>query len=240
MLNNLSSFDLDASDLAWANEHTLIVKKWNWDYSKSHAFQRYALELVQENPIRILICCSHPHVLTNGRGLQKARKGEEKPDLVEFNAEDYPNLPFELFKIERGGGLTFHHPGQFIFYPIVKLNPERLSLSQMTDEIFQISIDVLGTLGVQGLHHSKKLLGLWCNHQKLASMGIAIEKLTTFHGMALNLFQDDKMKQALSTLNPCGLSASTYTSAQELHELPPNAREIFTNEFLTRILHAWK
>ena len=236
----LSDFDLNTSDVTELDERTLVIKKWNWEYSLAHKFQRHALEVVQNTPnLRILICCNHPEVLTNGRGLQKPRKGEEL-NLVAFNPSEHTNLPYPLFQIERGGGLTFHHPGQFIFYPIVKLNPKSLSLSLMIDQIFDFSIDVLKTWDVNGLNHENKLLGLWHENQKIASMGIAIEKLTTFHGMALNIIDNPNMKMALTRLNPCGLTAETYTAVEKLTHLPANPIDAFTESFLKRIKDEWK
>lgn len=236
----LKEYDLLESDIVNLDERTVVVTKWNWAYLNSHAFQRAALALVQETPnLRILICCNHPEVLTNGRGLQKPRKGESL-NLVEFKPDDHPHLPYPFFQIERGGGLTFHHPGQFIFYPIVKLNPKTLSLSHMIDQIFDISIDVLKSWGLEGLNHENKLLGLWHTERKLASMGIAIEKLTTFHGMALNLQENTEMIQALKKLNPCGLTAETYTAVEKIIDLPLNFLDKFQKQFLQRIRHEWK
>lgn len=237
---NLSDFDLKDSDLISLDERTVVVTKWNWDYGLAHKFQRASLALVQETPnLRILICCNHPEVLTNGRGLQKPRKGEVL-ELVEFRPEEHRSLPFPLYQIERGGGLTFHHPGQFIFYPIVKLNPKSLSLSLMIDQIFDFTIDILNSWGVKNLDHENKLLGIWQGNKKLASMGIAIEKLTTFHGMALNLLENPNMKKALATLNPCGLNAQTYTSVEALAEIPSTPLESFREQFLDRIKNEWK
>lgn len=236
----LSDFSLEDRDLSELDERTIVVTKWEWEYSLAHKFQRAALELVQTTPgLRILITCSHPEVLTNGRGLQKPRKGEVL-NLVPFNPQEHKELPYPLFQIERGGGLTFHHPGQFIFYPIVKLNPATLSLSHMIDQIFDISIDVLKGWGIEGLSHENKLLGLWYGEKKVASMGIAIEKLTTFHGMALNILENQNMRSALRTLNPCGLTADTYTSVEALTTLPSNPLDIFREQFLQRIRHEWK
>jgi lipoate-protein ligase B len=233
-------YALKDSDLLELDSRTIVVTKWNWEYSIAHKFQRKALELVQNTPqLRILICCSHPEVLTNGRGLQKPRKGEEL-DLVEFNPKDHAHLPYPLFQVERGGGLTFHHPGQFIFYPILKLNPASLSLSRMIDEIFDFSIEVLKDWGVEGLHHENKLLGLWQQDKKIASMGIAIEKLTTFHGMALNITENIDMIRAMGKLNPCGLKAETYTAVEKLTRLPKDSLSKFQQEFLRRIQHEWK
>lgn len=237
---NIDDYGLKESDLQNLDERTVVVTKWNWEYGIAHKFQRASLEIVQNTPnLRILICTSHPEVLTNGRGLQKPRKGEVL-ELKEFNPADHKQLPFPLFQVERGGGLTFHHPGQFIFYPIVKLNPKSLSLSLMIDQIFDFSIDVLKSWDVHHLNHENKLLGLWHGQQKVASMGIAIEKLTTFHGMALNILENKNMKTALSTLNPCGLNAETYTSIEALTSLPGNPLQAFQEQFLQRIRHEWK
>ena len=107
---NIAEFGLTEKDLHNLDERTVIVTKWNWDYGLAHKFQRAALTLVQDtNNLRILICTSHPEVLTNGRGLQKPRKGEVL-NLVEFNPADHSSLPYPLYQVERGGGLTFHHP----------------------------------------------------------------------------------------------------------------------------------
>ena len=237
---DLNDFDLDLTNLSWLNEKTLVVKKWNWPYSPAHRFQKRAVKLVAETPgLKILIATSHPHVLTNGRGLQKPRKGEEL-QLIDFKPENYPALPFPLHQIERGGGLTFHHPGQFIFYPITRLNPQTLSLSKMIDEIFDFSIEILQDWGVKDLGHQNKLLGLWWkNDKKMASMGIAIEKLITFHGMALNMHQDPQMKSALALLNPCGLSSDIYTAVEEHISLPPNALDKFYDEFIVKVANGW-
>lgn len=237
---NLSAFSLSESDLSWLDERTLVVRRWSWDYATAHEFQRTCVGLLQEQPrLRVLICCSHPRVFTNGRGLQKPRKGEVL-ELKEFNPADRDKLPYPFFQIERGGGLTFHHPGQFIFYPIVKLDPRSLSLSRMTDEIFDFSGEVLESWGIEGISHAHTLMGLWREGKKLASMGIAIERLTTFHGMALNIYKDEEMKRSLQQVNPCGLDAQIYAAAEELTTLPANALDVFADAFLEKVAHAWK
>ncbi len=235
-----AEYALTSSSFEDLDHRTVVVTKWDWDYQLAHGFQRRALELVQQTPqLRILLCCSHPEVLTYGRGLQRPRKGESL-DLVDFDVKAHAHLPYPFHQIERGGGLTFHHPGQFVFYPVLKLNPSALSLSRMIDEIFDFSIEVLRDWGIEGLHHQHKLLGLWHQDRKVASMGIAIEKLTTFHGMALNLRENSEMIRAISTLNPCGLTAETYTAVENLLQVPPAAHEKFRAEFLQRIKHEWK
>ncbi|MBA2403716.1 MAG: lipoyl(octanoyl) transferase LipB [Bdellovibrionales bacterium] len=237
---NLSEFQLDQTNIQELNERTLVVRKWNWEYGMAHKFQRKCLELLEDAPhTRIIICCSHPRIFTNGRGLQKPKKGETL-NLVEFDKSQANSLPYPFYQIERGGGLTFHHPGQMIIYPIVRLNPKNLSLSTMINDLFDLTIASLKDWGLEGLNHENKLLGLWYGDKKLASMGIAIEKLTTFHGMALNFFKDDEMKQALNAVNPCGLNAETYTSVEELINLKNRTLDNFADLFLRRLSHAWK
>lgn len=237
---SLNEFGLDESNIHELNGRTILIKKWNWDYGLAHKFQRRCLELLDEMPqTRFLICCSHPRVFTNGRGLQKPKKGETL-NLVDFNPALASTLPYPFYQIERGGGLTFHHPAQMIIYPIVRLNPKTLSLSSMIDKLFDEAIDVLKDWGLTGLSHENKLLGLWFGEKKLASMGIAIEKLTTFHGMALNFYRDDEMKLALMRVNPCGLNAETYTSVEELMDLKGKTLDEFADLYLRRLSHAWQ
>ena len=235
-----NDFELEPSDISKLNERTLLIKKWNWDYELAHNFQRHCLTLLDKNPsLRLVICCSHPRVFTHGRGLQRPKKGETL-ELVDFDKSLSGSLPFPYFQIERGGGLTFHHPGQMIIYPILRLNPKTLSLSSMIDTLLDTAIEILQEWGITNLSHTNKLLGLWHGEKKLASMGIAIEKLTTFHGMALNFYQDEEMKKALMKLNPCGLKAETYTSVEEIMNLQDKNLEVFSNTFLRRISYAWK
>lgn len=237
---NLNKYDLDESHISKLNEKTILIQKWNWDYQLSHEFQRHCLTFLDESPqTRIIICCSHPRVFTYGRGLQKPKKGETF-NLVEFDKTQAQKLPFPFFQIERGGGLTFHHPGQMIIYPIVRLNPTTLSLSQMINQLFDTAMLELQDWGLTGLSHENKLLGLWYGDKKLASMGIAIEKLTTFHGMALNFYHDQEMRLALQAVNPCGLGADTYTSVEELIELKNKKLGEFAENYLRRLSHAWK
>ena len=236
----LSDFSLGYSNISELNERTILVKKWDWDYAMAHKFQRKCLELLNSMPqTRIIICCSHPRVFTNGRGLQKPKKGEVL-NLVEFDSSLANSLPFPFYQIERGGGLTFHHPGQMIIYPIVRLNPKTLSLSSLMNDLFNFAIDSLKEWGLDDLTHESKLLGLWHGKRKLASMGIAIEKLTTFHGMALNFLKDEEMKHALNVLNPCGLNAETYTSVEELINIKDMTLDNFADAFLRRLSYAWK
>lgn len=241
MLNqlNLNNYGLTTDNLSSFDERTTLVKKWNWDYELALQFQKDCVALLQENAQqRVLIACNHPNLFTNGRGLQKAKKGQSF-DLVDFDPALASLMPYPVHQITRGGGLTFHHPGQYIFYPIVKLNPKTLSLSKMIDDILLCAKETLESWSVDNLSTENELLGLWRGKNKLASMGIAIERLTTFHGMALNIYKNDEMKAAMRSLNPCGLNPETYLSVEEIRPLDQNALKEFHSGFIQRLKHAW-
>ena len=191
---------------------TTIVSKWNWDYSDALEAQKKCLQFVRENrAARILICCSHPHVFTVGRGLQKG-KTEELKALVDFDMGMVKQLSFPVHKINRGGGLTFHYPGQWIIYPIVNLNNPDFNLKTLTYWLLEkVKVVIEKEFSLHGLDYDRPLLGLWCGRTKVASVGIGVEHFVTYHGLALNLTRDAFMFKELSRINPCGLSALSYS-----------------------------
>jgi lipoyl(octanoyl) transferase len=152
------------------------------------------------------ICCSHPPVFTLGRGLQK-KTGQE---LIEFDATKI-DLPHSLFTIKRGGGLTFHHPGQFIFYAIVNLNRKNWNLKFHYDFLLKNTQRVLQSFGLETFC-SITPAGLWKDSRKLASIGVGVEHFVTSHGLALNLSFSEADKNSLELTHPCGLDASLYKS----------------------------
>ncbi len=209
---------------------------WDWDYEAAWEFQKQTAQRVRETGEKWLIACSHPDVLTNGRGLQKPKKGQAF-ELEDFKPTPGMDLPVPLFQIERGGGLTFHHPGQLILYPIVKLHPQRLGLSTLVDRLL---ISVKGALeerGIYGLEHERDLLGLWQGPKKLASVGIAVDRMVTQHGLALNVSRFEDLKQKLTRFSPCGMSFSTYTSVEEVTGRPLGPADLLT-EVTQRFFHA--
>jgi lipoyl(octanoyl) transferase len=160
----------------------------------------------QEQPeYAFLISCSHPLLLTMGRGLQKKTEKELTPFQPENRIQTHP-----LFHINRGGGVTLHHPGQFIFYPILNLNFFRISMnkvllallhemSKTINEIFELDTEV-----------RLDPLGLWIGDNKLASAGIGLNRWVTQHGIALNLEFNSNALKALSSIAPCGLQSTEY------------------------------
>lgn len=227
---------LDLKQFENPDENFYILKRWNWDYVEAERFQQECVLFVNDNPqISILIICSHNSCFTLGRGLQKLKE-ESEIQLVDF--DNGVNLIYPLQHIKRGGGLTFHYPGQFVFYPIINLTFHRIGVHDFMSMIMDLSKSLLEDMF--NLYHFKKrndLLGLWFDNSdylaKVASIGFAVSKFNTYHGMALNFFNDKEMFEALRELHPCGIPGSIYLDIESIYQnrLTLADREIFATNF---------
>lgn len=214
---------------AQLEENRFLISKFLWPYEEAHSFQKKALNILKESKnLEIFISTSHPHCFTLGRGLQK-KKGKVIHGLVEFNSEI--TLPFPVHHIERGGGLTFHYPGQWVLYPLVNLTAKAWTLPKLISWILEASQKILSTYSSEKIEvRLEEKTGLWVGEKKIGSLGFALERFITFHGFALNLAYDEKMFHALTNIYPCGFSGNTYHSLDHFSskKLPPqNFEKLF-------------
>lgn len=209
-------------------DNIYVLKKDHWDYSGIEDFQITCVSHVKENPKDILlIFCNHNHCFTLGRGLQKIST-EKNIDLIDFQ-EDTP-LNYPLYKLKRGGGLTFHYPGQIVFYPILNLTHHHVNVYDLMISILRMTKKSLEALfGIEGLEVDTTLLGLWkksnLENKKVASIGLAVTRFITYHGLALNLFFDENIFNELKNVHPCGLPGNTYSSIEEILLRPISKEE---------------
>jgi len=183
---------------------------------------------------KLFIFTSHPHLFTLGRGLQKSKSDDTKA-LIHFDESMEKKLTFPLYKIKRGGGLTFHYPGQWIMYPIVNLNHPGHSLKDLIYYMLEnVKITIEQNYSISGLDYNRSLLGLWLGEHKLASVGIEIKKFITLHGLALNVKKDQAMFGELKKVNPCGLSSDVYRCMEDYLPDEVNLAD-FTKKFLKTI-----
>lgn len=218
------------------SETIYVLKKWSWDYSEAEHFQQLCVDYVRTHPrICLLIVCSHPHAFTLGRGLQKMKEGELP--LVDFDPS--LSLPYPLHHIKRGGGLTFHYPGQFVFYPVMNLTYYKMGVFDLMLKVLALTQKTIEEqFSMTGLQVRRDLLGLWYQNEfskaKIASIGVAASRFITYHGLALNFFDDEKMFLALESIHPCGLPGNLYRSLELLNcrVFDPEERETFSSSFL--------
>lgn len=121
----------------------------------------------------------------------------------------------ELLRIERGGDITFHGPGQVIMYPIIDLERHGLGVKKYINLLEEAVISLLGEYGIKG-ERVEGATGVWIdkgkvNERKICAIGVKISRGVTMHGLALNVNTD---LDAFSAINPCGFTDKGVTSMQ--------------------------
>ena len=140
-----------------------------------------------------LLLVEHAPVVTRGR---RSPEG------------DTADVPFPVVTIGRGGEATYHGPGQLVAYPIVHLPEGRRDLHRYLRDLEGVVIDALAELGAEGRREDGKT-GVWAGEHKICSIGVAVRRWVTWHGLALNVTTD---LAAFRSFAPCGLSADVMTN----------------------------
>lgn len=190
-------------------------------YREASEFQMKLVDLRAKNEIEdTLLFLEHEPVITRGRGLQFTGASRERhmPAPVMLP----PGVSFA--ESERGGDLTYHGPGQLVVYPIFKLDGEGFSprhdVAGFLRGLEGVFIDELASLGLQA-EARESATGVWVGGRKVASIGIAVRRWVTWHGLAINVVNDLKPFHLIS---PCGFAPEVMTRLADL--LP----EKFTGE----------
>ena len=150
-----------------------------------------------------LILVEHLPVITLG--------ASAKDGGVLASPETLRELGVELVKIDRGGEATYHGPGQIVAYPIVNLRDAGVDVHGYLRLLEDAVIDTLSDYGLEGIRHG--LAGVWVGNRKVCSIGIAVRRWVTYHGLALNVAPN---LSHFSLIKPCGLDAARITSMQAL------------------------
>jgi lipoyl(octanoyl) transferase len=157
-----------------------------------------------------LLLVEHFPVYTIGRG------GDESNLLA--SPERLRDIGAELVRVDRGGDITFHGPGQLVAYPIVELK-DPLDLRRYVRTLEAAVIETAARFGVEGTH-LKGHPGIWVDgERKLAAIGVRVRRGVTTHGLALNVNTDLRW---FDEMIPCGIHNKGVTSlAKELGHRPP-------------------
>ncbi len=147
-----------------------------------------------------VLLVEHPAVITLG-----ARQSRNK---LLVGPEYLQEKGIDVVSIRRGGGATAHNPGQLVFYPILNIEQLKLGISQYIRKLEAIGAALLGQLDVNSLAR-KGLPGLWVGERKIASIGVRVSRMTTYHGMAINIQNDLSI---FDLIVPCGLENVKMTS----------------------------
>jgi len=174
-----------------------IIQLGERDYKEALDLQLSCVEdlMTNSNEQEKMIICSHPSVVTLGRKTQK---------------EDIGLWSGQTYEISRGGRATYHGPGQVVVYPIINLKSRNNDIFKYVRHLEEAMVLTLEEYGITS-EGDPDSTGVWVNGKKIASIGIAIKRWVTYHGLALNLYNDP---MAFSGINPCGMSQDTMTSLE--------------------------
>ncbi len=186
------------------------------EYAEAHMLQMDFVERRIVGDIKdTILSLEHEPVVTLGKKFPNLRKLQESGQK---SWEGYP-----LVYSERGGEATFHGPGQIVVYPILKLR-QKLGPSGFIRVLEKSIINCLAEYGLCAFTKAEAT-GVWVKDsgsrdRKIASIGIAVRKWVTYHGLALNVDTD---LHGFSVIEPCGFNPSVMIN---LVDLVPSGRNI--------------
>jgi lipoyl(octanoyl) transferase len=148
-----------------------------------------------------LLLLEHPHVFTMGKAA--------KPQHILWDEGEQKRRAVDVIWSDRGGEATYHGPGQLVGYPILDLAHFGLSIPQYLEKLEQSLIDYLRDLGVAAEPGEPGLTGVWSGGEKVAAIGIKLNRSIVSHGFALNLTTDIGYFEGIV---PCGHADKRPTS----------------------------
>jgi lipoate-protein ligase B len=157
----------------------------------------------------VLLILEHPPTVTLGvRG--------KASDLL-ISPEEMSERGVAVHHIDRGGEATFHGPGQVVCYPIVDLKALGVSARRYVQGLEETIIKTLAGFDVKGFSQSKKV-GVWTSPtDKIASIGVRIQRRVTYHGFSLNV---DLQMNPCELIVSCGMPDSRMVSLNQLVPRP--------------------
>jgi lipoyl(octanoyl) transferase len=162
-------------------------------YTAARAWQQSLVAERQNAPLLedVLILLEHPPVYTLGRGAS-----------LEFLKFDPNSAGVEVHRVERGGEVTYHCPGQVVGYPILNLQRHRQDLHWYLRQLEEVLLEVLASCGLQGERIAGQT-GVWLEGRKVAAIGIKVSRWITMHGFALNVCPN---LEGFERIVPCGIA----------------------------------
>lgn len=161
-------------------------------YRRAWSWQRRLLERALADPDGpdAVLLLEHPPCYTLGRGASTAH--------LRF---DPLRPPLPLHRVDRGGEVTHHAPGQLVLYPVLHLQRHGADLHLYLRALEQVVIDVLQRLDLAG-ERWPGLTGVWLEGRKVAAIGVGARRWISQHGLALNV---SCSLEGFSAIEPCGL-----------------------------------
>ena len=148
----------------------------------------------------VVLLLEHPDVVTFGRGA----KAENALGDAELRRSGY-----DVFRVSRGGDVTWHGPGQLVGYPILDLRRHGADVHRYLRDLESVLIAALADFGIES-RRREGFAGVWLDSgRKIASIGVGVRGWRTLHGFALNVDCD---LSRFGAIVPCGLAGVEMVS----------------------------
>ena len=206
------------------NDLGLIDYKASWEYQEQLLKEIVELKISNRKnatnivPDNHILFCEHPNVYTLGKS------GVEKNLLL--NTDQLKKKDIEYYKINRGGDITYHGPGQLVVYPILDLEQFFTDIHRYMRSLEESVIKTLQHFRIQG-KRVEGLTGVWVEsdntHKKICALGVKCSRWVTMHGIGFNV---NTNLTYFNNIIPCGISDKSVTSMQEQLGITLNMKEV--------------
>ena len=161
-------------------------------------------QIIRNEKKELIWVLEHPSIFTAG---------------VSYNKSEIIDKKIKIVKTNRGGKITWHGPGQKIFYFVINLNKRKKDIRKFLSIVENSLINTLKEYEIKSFA-DKKNIGIWVKHEgrnkKIASIGIKIKKWIAYHGFSLNV--NNGLKNYKKIL-PCGLKSENITNLKQIKKI---------------------
>ncbi len=189
----------------------------NIEYAKAWEYQESCMQKIisakkdhkDTSYLNRFLFCEHPHVYTLGKS------GHQENLLI--NPEFLKSINATYYKIDRGGDITYHGPGQIVGYPIIDLEAFESGVKSYIHHLEECIILTLNDFKISASRLSGST-GVWLDvdipgkSRKICAIGVRVSRYVTMHGFALNVNTDLKY---FNYINPCGFTDKGVTSMEK-------------------------
>ena len=201
---------------AWDKQEDLLKQKVDLKMSQRDLPQEEQLLASHD-----LIFCEHPHVYTLGKSGHM--------DNLLLDQEELNKAEATFYKINRGGDITYHGPGQLVAYPIFDLEQFFTDIHKYLRYLEEAIIQTIAHYGIKGERY-EGYTGVWLDAdkpeaRKICAMGVRCSRWVTMHGLALNVNPD---LSYFKNIVPCGIDDKAVTSISKELGRPINLEEVKT------------
>ena len=153
-----------------------------------------------------------------------------------FSKNDIIDKSINIYKTNRGGKITFHGPGQLMFYFVIDLRNKKKDIRKFISVIENSIIETLKEFKIE-CHADRENIGIWFNNkgnlEKVAAIGVRVSKWIAYHGFCLNINND---LEPYTKIVPCGISDKKVTNLSKISKVKfDKIDDILINRFILNL-----